>query len=199
MRKPATVSIPSSIFEDENLDPICIGVLCIKHALKGDKRRESDVMSLLDPLLVRWTGEKLKALSYLNFRTGELLTGPKSIEVYLDENGKPSKAAPSKKKKGKNKRKKKRTPNLMSLARVEWNPQLAKLPYQEFLKTKYWSYIRQIKRLETENTCQHCGSHNFLQVHHTTYQYRGNEHLHLGCLKVLCETCHRKEHGLSVN
>lgn len=79
-----------------------------------------------------------------------------------------------------------------------WTPEHAKMPYQEFLDSQFWSYIRVIKRVQSGYRCERCNSDHFLHVHHLTYEHRGIEHLHLNDLMVLCEACHRKEHGLSV-
>ena len=61
-----------------------------------------------------------------------------------------------------------------------------------------WRKKRKLVLDDRKNQCEICGSSQNLQVHHTKYirgrrlwQYANDE------LKVLCASCHRKEHGLT--
>lgn len=76
---------------------------------------------------------------------------------------------------------------------LEWQ---AKMPYDQYLQTEYWQKIRQIKLTEAEWKCSACPETHGLQIHHKSYKYRGREHLKLSTLLVLCDSCHKKVHGL---
>ena len=68
------------------------------------------------------------------------------------------------------------------------------LPYGIYLKTKHWNDIRKYKLKSAKYTCQKCnGMNTKLHVHHKTYENRGHESIY--DLIVLCEICHKKEHG----
>ena len=73
--------------------------------------------------------------------------------------------------------------------------ELKSMDYQTFLKTDEW----QRKRLDAiENArgqCERCGSKDGIQVHHKTYERRGEELPE--DLIVLCEKCHKNEHHIS--
>lgn len=81
---------------------------------------------------------------------------------------------------------------------LNWTPKIYErinsLSYEDFLKTPYWEYIRQIKLRQTEHKCEKCGSMKRLQVHHETYKHHGEEHLYLDDLSVLCYDCHMEIH-----
>jgi len=73
---------------------------------------------------------------------------------------------------------------------------LPKKTYAEFLKSNYWKRVRK-KVLKRDNyKCYICGSEDRLNVHHGTYAHYRMEHKHLSDLVTLCESCHKKEHGL---
>lgn len=72
----------------------------------------------------------------------------------------------------------------------------AKTEYEQFLQGDYWKDIRQLVLSRDNHTCQHCADTSRLHVHHLTYQHHGEEHLYLDDLITLCESCHRKEHGI---
>lgn len=71
-----------------------------------------------------------------------------------------------------------------------------KMKYEDYLKTDYWKFCRQAKLEESDCTCGLCNHQDntskTLQVHHKTYENRGNERLE--DLIVLCEDCHAKFH-----
>ena len=73
--------------------------------------------------------------------------------------------------------------------------ELKSMDYQTFLKTDEW----QRKRLDAiENArgqCERCGSKDGIQVHHKTYERRGEELPE--DLIVLCLRCHKNEHHIS--
>ena len=66
------------------------------------------------------------------------------------------------------------------------------MPYQEYLQTKHWRNKRYEALKRANHKCQLCGSKENLQVHHNTYDNRGNEKDE--DLIVLCEICHAKFH-----
>lgn len=70
---------------------------------------------------------------------------------------------------------------------------LIKLSYDDFLRTGYWKIIsNRIK--DKHNKCNICGSQNYLQVHHNTYDIHGMEVYHMDELRVLCSSCHSQIH-----
>jgi len=72
--------------------------------------------------------------------------------------------------------------------------QLRDLPYAEYLKTDHWKGVSDLARKRARYQCELCkGRKGKLHVHHKTYANLGDEQY--GDLIVLCETCHRKQHG----
>ncbi len=78
---------------------------------------------------------------------------------------------------------------------------LSELTYGEFLNTEYWLIISQYLKFKRNFTCQKCNKtfklFGQLNVHHTTYENHGKEHLEdvqENDLLVLCESCHKEEH-----
>lgn len=69
-----------------------------------------------------------------------------------------------------------------------------KLSYDDFLKTKYWEYVRNKKFKQSGHKCEVCNCEDHLQIHHKTYTHHGMEHLFLDDLSVLCYDCHKKIH-----
>ena len=83
----------------------------------------------------------------------------------------------------------------LNKAKAAWSRELIKMPYPEFLKTRYWALIRQAKLIECDSKCEVCAANEPLQIHHTSYKLRGREHKNLRYLNVLCASCHSKRHG----
>lgn len=71
---------------------------------------------------------------------------------------------------------------------------LKNLSYKKFLKTLYWRIVSAKVRQNNDSVCEKCGSPIKLNIHHTTYEIHGQEHLHLDKLRCLCEVCHANEH-----
>lgn len=67
------------------------------------------------------------------------------------------------------------------------------LSYTQYLSSKKWKQKRN-EVINLQKSCQSCGSKENLQVHHKTYRNIGNELPE--DLLLLCNSCHRKEHGL---
>jgi hypothetical protein len=53
--------------------------------------------------------------------------------------------------------------------------ELQSMPYEEYLQTPEWQERRQIMLERAGNCCQVCNGSSDLQVHHRTYERRGNE------------------------
>lgn len=65
---------------------------------------------------------------------------------------------------------------------------LRTMPYDEYLQTMHWRHIRRLKLDEAGHRCEVCNAQDRLQVHHRTYERRGEEQL--SDLTVLCADCH---------
>lgn len=72
-----------------------------------------------------------------------------------------------------------------------------KQAYQEYLKSDHWKTLRAAKLEEAFHICQKCYRDKNLQVHHLFYRHPWTSAV-LSDLKVLCESCHRRAHGLRV-
>ncbi len=65
--------------------------------------------------------------------------------------------------------------------------------YFDYLKSKEWLSVRiRLFKLRGRK-CEDCGATKLLQVHHITYARLFNESL--SDLKILCDSCHKLEHG----
>ena len=72
---------------------------------------------------------------------------------------------------------------------------LKKMKYEEFLQTDYWKLVSEQARINAHYKCQLCGcSDKKLNVHHNTYEHRGEEFKHMEDLICLCEDCHEFYH-----
>jgi hypothetical protein len=69
---------------------------------------------------------------------------------------------------------------------------LKSMPYQEYLRTDHWHDRRTVALERANNRCQVCNRTDRLQVHHRTYERRGEEQPE--DLIVLCNSCHRLFH-----
>lgn len=69
---------------------------------------------------------------------------------------------------------------------------LREMPYQQYLQSAHWKQIRLQALDEAGHRCQLCNSPQQLNVHHRTYERRGEELL--GDLTVLCRSCHSRFH-----
>lgn len=67
-------------------------------------------------------------------------------------------------------------------------------PYSEFLKSKYWSIVRQRVLQRDGSKCVICSYSKNLQVHHDNYKNHFREHRHLNNLMTLCGKCHKEHH-----
>ena len=69
---------------------------------------------------------------------------------------------------------------------------LKRMPYGEYLRTDHWGRIRASATSAAGGRCQVCNSQRRIEVHHRTYDRRGEEHP--SDLTVLCSGCHSKFH-----
>lgn len=69
------------------------------------------------------------------------------------------------------------------------------LPYDEYLKTLHWQYTRKAALKRAHYMCEECLISNVkLEVHHRSYRRKGREKRN--DLMVLCDTCHKRIHGI---
>lgn len=76
---------------------------------------------------------------------------------------------------------------------VQGRDAIALLPYQDYLKSAHWRGIRHYALLRADYRCQLCNSTQRLEVHHRTYEGKGNEDYR--DVIALCHECHAKFHG----
>lgn len=69
---------------------------------------------------------------------------------------------------------------------------LRALPYAEYLKTDHWYFTRRLALERAGHRCQVCNAKSRLEVHHRTYENRGEEPPE--DLIVLCDPCHELFH-----
>ena len=74
---------------------------------------------------------------------------------------------------------------------------IKKMPYQDFLKTRYWDAVSYYVKHVNDKTCNRCrATRTRLEVHHKTYDNHGLEHkFWKSDLECLCHDCHSKEHS----
>lgn len=70
--------------------------------------------------------------------------------------------------------------------------ELRTMPYEDYLQTPEWQDRRASALARAGERCQVCNADRELQVHHRTYERRGNEDP--GDLTVLCRPCHARFH-----
>lgn len=74
-------------------------------------------------------------------------------------------------------------------------PEVAWLPYKEYLRSPYWGFLSECMKEWANRKCKKCGTRHDLgglDVHHLTYVRRGNEYP--SDLAVLCRACHAAVH-----
>jgi hypothetical protein len=69
---------------------------------------------------------------------------------------------------------------------------LRTMPYGEYLKTPEWKEKRDMALKRDGYRCRACNSSEDLNVHHRTYEQRGNEDLN--DLTTFCQSCHEHFH-----
>lgn len=73
--------------------------------------------------------------------------------------------------------------------------ELKTMPYAKYLQTEHWQQIRKAALKRAKYRCQTCNSTSVLDVHHRTYERRGEEIA--ADVIVLCRDCHSKFHGIT--
>ena len=68
----------------------------------------------------------------------------------------------------------------------------------EYLQSATWYNLRALTLSRAGNKCEHCGSTNSLQCHHTSYEWlsEGGEN-ELADLAILCSFCHNRIHEIA--
>ena len=69
------------------------------------------------------------------------------------------------------------------------------MPYDDYLLTEHWAIVRTEMVRRAKYRCKVCDATGLLNVHHVTYEHLWFEYA--ADLKVLCDACHRKAHGLT--
>lgn len=71
------------------------------------------------------------------------------------------------------------------------------MTYKEQLQDKRWKAFRQFVFTVRGRWCEKCGSLYSLEIHHPTY-FNGRKAWEYTCneVQVLCDKCHKKEHGI---
>jgi 5-methylcytosine-specific restriction endonuclease McrA len=77
----------------------------------------------------------------------------------------------------------------MEESRIE---ELKTMPYDEYLETPEWAEKRDAALKRAGHRCQICNASGSLNVHHRTYENRGDERSE--DLTVLCDQCHALFH-----
>lgn len=68
------------------------------------------------------------------------------------------------------------------------------MPYDIFLQSNYWKEVAKAVKREAGYKCEICGDTKRLEVHHTTYEHKGEEYLYPEDLQCLCHKCHSEVH-----
>lgn len=66
--------------------------------------------------------------------------------------------------------------------------------YREYLKSDQWLHRRDLVLERDQYKCQACLCNKATQVHHLTYNHVYEEFMYE--LTSVCESCHRRIHGL---
>jgi 5-methylcytosine-specific restriction endonuclease McrA len=70
---------------------------------------------------------------------------------------------------------------------------LKSMPYRAYLSSSHWQRIRERVLTRAKFRCQVCYGSGILDVHHRTYENRGEEHF--ADVIVLCRSCHELFHS----
>lgn len=71
--------------------------------------------------------------------------------------------------------------------------ELRQMPYGEYLRTQHWNAVRLAALRRARWRCQVCNVSGRLDVHHRTYENRGDEQA--SDVIALCRSCHARHHG----
>ena len=78
------------------------------------------------------------------------------------------------------------------IANLIW-PWVSRRWYRRYLKSRAWRDTRERILVRDGYRCRSCGTGNYLQVHHLTYERIGYERPN--DLLTLCHDCHQRCHG----
>ncbi len=70
---------------------------------------------------------------------------------------------------------------------------MEKITYAEKLQDSRWENVRDEIRARDADSCQHCGSSEFLEVHHCYYDGKEPWDYEHSSLLTLCRSCHKYE------
>ena len=71
------------------------------------------------------------------------------------------------------------------------------ITYERFLQTRYWHAIRLKVISDRKRVCEVCSEkRSDVEIHHRTYDHRGEEYAFLTDLRLLCGRCHNMAHEL---
>lgn len=73
-------------------------------------------------------------------------------------------------------------------------PDFYKKQYKDYLLSEKWNTIKNNLFAARGRKCEVCGSVNFIEVHHKTYNNIFNEKDE--DLQILCNGCHKKQHDI---
>lgn len=73
---------------------------------------------------------------------------------------------------------------------------IRRMPYREFLHTRYWNLVALQVKHDAGCRCEKCGGRSGLVVHHPDYHWLGYDMYHADSLQCLCRNCHEQVHGL---
>ena len=73
---------------------------------------------------------------------------------------------------------------------------IRKMPYDHFLRTRYWQLVALQVKSDAGWTCELCGRKNKLVAHHVGYRIHGFEMFRHNELQCLCQDCHENLHGI---
>jgi hypothetical protein len=71
---------------------------------------------------------------------------------------------------------------------------LRTMPYAQYLQTEHWKELRSLALKKAFYRCQLCNAQGLMDVHHRTYERRGEEYIR--DVIVLCRPCHEKHHNI---
>jgi len=72
---------------------------------------------------------------------------------------------------------------------------MKKMPYDEYLKSRYWEILSKECKQLAGYKCAQCGSGERLEAHHCSYANKGNPTKEIVDLKCLCHSCHSRYHN----
>jgi len=73
---------------------------------------------------------------------------------------------------------------------------LASLKYPDFLKSDYWKVFATNFKFERRYRCYQCGYSKRTEIHHLSYDFRGQEIIFPHSVVCLCSLCHQQAHDL---